>query len=182
MLVGSRTLDSNAEPFDGRVRDQPMASRSTASIRPGKMGYNWQWNVSVQREIARNTTLEVGYVGSKGFDLLQPYDVNQVRWRPQRSASPTSTRAATRTRPRRSGRTACSATRSIAILDHSGKTTYNSLQTQLVSRFGHGSQFQASYTLSQTTGNVHADRRRERRRRLQRQRPRQPGARRRPTR
>jgi hypothetical protein len=42
----------------------------------------------------------------------------------------------------------------IAILDHTGKTTYNSLQTQLVSRFGHGSQFQASYTLSKTTGNV----------------------------
>ena len=31
---------------------------------------------------------------------------------------------------------------------------YNSLQAQLVSHFGHGSQFQALYTLSRTTGNV----------------------------
>jgi len=43
---------------------------------------------------------------------------------------------------------------SIAILDHAGSTMYHSLQTQLVSRFGRGSQFQASYTLSRTTGNV----------------------------
>src|SRR5207244_5745823 len=31
---------------------------------------------------------------------------------------------------------------------------YHSLQAQLVSRFARGSQFQASYTLSRTTGNV----------------------------
>src|SRR5207237_6515520 len=43
---------------------------------------------------------------------------------------------------------------SIAILDHGGNTNYHSLQTQLVSRFGRGSQFQASYTLSRTTGDV----------------------------
>ena len=43
---------------------------------------------------------------------------------------------------------------SIAILDHAGSTMYHSLQTQLVSRFGRGSQFQASYTFSRTTGNV----------------------------
>ena len=43
---------------------------------------------------------------------------------------------------------------SIAILAHQGDTTYHSLQTQLVSRFGHGSQFQASYTFSRTTGLV----------------------------
>ena len=133
------------------------------------MGYNWQWNVSVQREIARNTTLEVGYVGSKGYDLLLPYDVNQVplatkrQRRPiARSSTPGSDSDARRGAPavrrlRRHAASRSSTTR--------GKTTYHSLQTQLVSRFGHGSQFQASYTLSKTTGDVHADRRRERRRR-----------------
>jgi hypothetical protein len=34
--------------------------------------------VTAQHEILRNTRLEVGYVGSKGLDLLRPYDVNQV--------------------------------------------------------------------------------------------------------
>src|SRR5262249_50390837 len=74
---GSRTLDSNAEPFPGAFAVDlgiPQYGLDTS----GQMGYNWNWNVSVQKEIARNTTLEVGYVGSKGSKLLRPYDANQV--------------------------------------------------------------------------------------------------------
>ena len=59
-----------------------------------------------------------------------------------------------RARRRRSGRTASSATRTSRSSTTAASTNYNSLQTQIVSRFGHGSQFQASYTLSRTTGNV----------------------------
>ncbi|HEX2462820.1 MAG TPA: hypothetical protein VHJ58_21970 [Vicinamibacterales bacterium] len=36
----------------------------------------------------------------------------------------------------------------ILIWDTSGESTYHSIQTQFVSRFGRGSQFQASYTLA----------------------------------
>src|SRR4029453_8597391 len=117
----------------------------------GQMGYNWNWNASVQKEIARNTTLEVGYVGSKGSKLLRPYDVNQVpagdnngNGVPDRldfihAGSDSDARAALRPY-------GVFGNASIAILDHGGDTIYHSLQTQLVSRFGHGSQFQASYT------------------------------------
>ena len=42
----------------------------------------------------------------------------------------------------------------VTIWDHSGKSTYHSLQTQLISRFGRGSQFQASYTLSRSRANL----------------------------
>ena len=38
--------------------------------------------------------------------------------------------------------------------DHTGKSTYHSLQTQLVSRFGRASQVQASYTLSRSRANL----------------------------
>ena len=31
-----------------------------------------QWSLSVQRELAKNTTLEVNYVGNKGTHLLKP--------------------------------------------------------------------------------------------------------------
>src|SRR5262249_43647466 len=37
---------------------------------------------------------------------------------------------------------------------HGGSSIYHALQTQLVSRFGKGSQFQASYTWSRTIGTV----------------------------
>ena len=42
----------------------------------------------------------------------------------------------------------------VTIWDHSGKSTYHSLQTQFISRFGRGSQFQASYTLSRSRANL----------------------------
>jgi hypothetical protein len=42
----------------------------------------------------------------------------------------------------------------IVIYGHDGKSQYHSLQTQFVSRFGRGSQFQASYTYSKSTGNL----------------------------
>jgi hypothetical protein len=158
VLVGSRTLDSAAEPFPDAFATNdgiPQYGLDTS----GKMGYNWQWNMSVQREIVRNTTLEVGYVGSKGFDLLRPYDINQVpagdhngNGVPDRldfihAGSNTAARAALRPY-------GVFGNASIAILDHAGNTLYHSLQTQLVSRLPHGSQFQASYTFSRTTGVV----------------------------
>jgi hypothetical protein len=156
--LGSRTLDSAAEPFpDAFSTDEgiPQFGLDTS----GRMGYNWQWNVSAQRELAHNTTLEVGYVGSKGIDLLHPYDANQVppgdnnhNGVPDRldfihAGSSGSARAALRPY-------GVFGNASIAILDHNGSSIYHSLQTQLVSRFGRGSQFQASYTFSRTIGDV----------------------------
>ena len=155
---GFRTLDSNQEPFaDAVVADQGTPSYG---IDPGgKFGYNWQWNASVQREIARNTTLEVGYVASKGQRLGHPYDANQVppadnnhngvpdRLDFIRAGSSSSARAALRPY-------GDFGNISIAVRAHTGSTIYHSLQTQLVSRFGHGSQFQASYTFSRAIGDV----------------------------
>ena len=42
----------------------------------------------------------------------------------------------------------------VTLWDHSGKSTYHSLQTQFISRFGRGSHFQASYTLSRSRANL----------------------------
>ena len=42
----------------------------------------------------------------------------------------------------------------IWIWGHGGEAKYHGLQTQLVTRFGRGSQFQASYTWSKSTGNL----------------------------
>jgi hypothetical protein len=115
------------------------------------MGYTWQWNITLEKEIARNTTLELSYVGSRGRRLLLPYDANQVpagdRLDYIHLGSDSDAKAALRPYGVFGNET-------IAILDHGGKTIYHSLQSQLVSRFGHGSQFQASYTFSRTLGDV----------------------------
>ena len=39
--------------------------------------YVQQWSASVQRELARNTTLELNYVGNKGTHLLDRVNINQ---------------------------------------------------------------------------------------------------------
>lgn len=158
ILLGSRALDTNTEPFPGAFSTNdgvPQYGLDTS----GTMGRNWQWNLSTQHEIVRNTTVEVGYVGSKGLSLLHPYDVSQVpagdlngNGQPDRldfiqAGSDNAARAALRPY-------GAFGNASIAILDHGGSTIYHSLQTQLVSRFHHGSQFQTSYTFSRTIGDV----------------------------
>ena len=43
-----------------------------------KNPYMQQWTLSVQRELARNTTVEVNYVGNKGTHLLSRNNINQA--------------------------------------------------------------------------------------------------------
>jgi hypothetical protein len=153
---GTRTLDSNQQPCDGCFSlgaGSPGSGRDPNGVTPN----NWQWNVSVQHELLRNTTIELGYVGSKGNDLLQLYDADQVRRGDLNGngiqdrldyARTTPALAAVRPYGNAFG------DRQIIIWGHGGSSTYHSLQTQLISRFGRGSQFQASYTWSRSKGDV----------------------------
>ena len=59
--------------------------------------HNWQWNLSVQHELVRNTVLEVAYVGNKGRDLLGQTNLNEVA--PAEPPRRTRGRATRRSRP-----------------------------------------------------------------------------------
>ena len=149
---GIRKLDSNVEPCDGCFgvgSGAPQWGRDPNAVIPN----TWQWNVGVEHEIVNNTKVELSYVGSKGSDLLLFYDVNQV--------APANRAAFARTggggdpgvlRP-----ITAFGNNDIQIWGHTGESRYHSLQAQLVSRFGRGSQFQASYTWSKSTGNTPLD-------------------------
>ena len=39
---------------------------------------NWQWNLSISREIFRNNTMQVSYVGNRGLHLQSYTDVSQI--------------------------------------------------------------------------------------------------------
>ena len=158
---GLRTLDSATEPCGGCFgisSGAPSSGRDPNAVVPN----TWQWNLSLQQEIRRNTTLELSYVGSRGLNQLQFYDVNQVasgdtnhngindRIDFAEAAGNGSLQAGVRPYGVFGNST-------ITIWGHNGKTIYHSLQTQLVSRFGRGSQFQASYTWSKSLGNVPLD-------------------------
>jgi len=68
----NRPLDT-AVPLGG-ASTSPSGGRSARGVTPN----SWQWNVSLERELWRNTALQVGYVGNAGMHLLSTYDINQV--------------------------------------------------------------------------------------------------------
>jgi len=151
---GIRKLDTSAEPCDGCFSSTvgaPKAGREQRAATPN----NWQWNVAMQKEIVRNTTLEVAYVGNKGNDLLHQSEINQVlpgdidhNGVDDRLEYARTTPAVATVRPY-----GVFGDSRITMWDHNGHSMYNALQTQLVSRLGRGSQLQVSYTLSRTMSN-----------------------------
>ena len=151
--TGLRKLDTAAEPcagcFDPVGGGAPGQGRSVDFKTPS----NWMWNLTLQRELRRNTTLEVSYIGNRGVNIPRVRDINQVgsgdtnrngisdRLDYARAASPA-------LRP--FGSIAAAA---IGYWENTGTSIYHGLQSQLVSRFGRGSQFQASYTWSRLIAN-----------------------------
>jgi hypothetical protein len=152
-ISGARVLDTTAEPCAGcfsTTLGAPSRGREVEMRTPN----NWQWNISAQHEIWRNTTLELGYVANHGYDMLRNFDVNQVR-SGDVNGNGTDDRLdyarSTNATLRPFGAFGNSA---VTLWDHTGKSTYHSLQTQFISRFGQGSQVQASYTLSRSRANI----------------------------
>jgi hypothetical protein len=118
--------------------------------------YTVQFNVTWEQGLGRDSTIEVGYVGSRGRHLYRPHDINQVP-----AGDPNGNGIPDRLEYVRcggaQGAAGCRAEfrpigvwgdRSIEFWSTDGSSDYDSLQTQIVTRFGRGSQFQASYTYS----------------------------------
>src|SRR5262249_43457615 len=42
--------------------------------------YTQNWNFEIQREVAKNTTVEVRYIGTKGAKLWSGVDLNTINW------------------------------------------------------------------------------------------------------
>jgi hypothetical protein len=158
-ITGIRFLDSAAPPCSGCFSSSfgaPNAGRELKALNPN----NWQWNLTLEQQLVKDTTLELSYVGSKGNHLLRTYDPNQVP-----AGDPNGDGVPDRLEYFQSGATPNGALRpygafgdhKITFWDHGGTSIYHSLQTQLLSRFWGGSQFEASYTFSKSVGDVSLD-------------------------
>lgn len=151
---GIRKLDDNAEPCGGCFSvGFGFPARGFAADFPTP--YEWHWNLTWEQQLRPNTTLEVGYVGSRGVHLTRRYDINQVpagdangngvddRLEWVRASGDGAAQGALRPFSAFGDNT-------ILFWDNDGKSTYHSLQAHFVSRFGRGSHFQASYTWSRS--------------------------------
>ena len=77
---------TNSNPFTGILSPKPGTPTDWASFRPMllygdfqpkmRTQYTAQYNLTIQRELAKDIVLQVGYVGSQGHRLLASHDIN----------------------------------------------------------------------------------------------------------
>jgi hypothetical protein len=155
-ISGARVFDSNVSPCSdcfNITRGVPTQGRAVDQKTPN----NWQWNIMLSREILRNTTLDIGYVGNYGYDQLRAVNANQVVFGDVNHNGVDDRLEFARSQPANIALRPFGVfnnNNNIAFWDHSGESKYHSLQTQLVSRLGRGSQLQVSYTLARHRANV----------------------------
>ena len=123
----------------------PSANKDTGGFIPN----SWQWNLMLEQEVARNTTMQVGYVGNLGEHLTSMRDANAVTDNNWLAASFQSGTGQNVYRPAYNFG-------EIGGFARGGHASYNSLQALFRSQVG-PSTFQAAYTWSHSIGDVELD-------------------------
>jgi hypothetical protein len=146
----NRPLGTNP-PVSG-ASTSPSTGRSPRAVTPN----TWQWNLSVEHELARNTTLQVGYVGNAGIHQTSTYDINQV---PESSFTlgaflPGSPNGAT---PSINSLRPAANFGAINYFSRDGHASYHALQVMFRSKLRNFSTIQAAYTWSHTIANIEED-------------------------
>jgi hypothetical protein len=138
--ITSSTFVPTLRISDGVPAPSPVTGGSTrSSFDPNfRDGYAQQWNLNVQQQLGANYMFEIGYVGSRGRQLVVRRDVNQAQPvvgvtnpnvnRPFYGVNPGLTQVA----------------QSVS----NGKLDYHALQVRFVRRFANGFSFFNSYTWS----------------------------------
>jgi hypothetical protein len=139
----NRSLDTVTPLTSASV--SPSANKTTGGFIPNA----WQWNLSVEQEVARNTTLQVGYVGNTGVHLTSMRDSNALPDTNWLAGAFEGGGAQNALRP-------ASNFGMIGGFARGGHASYHSLQTLFRSQWG-PSTFQAAYTWSHSIGNVEMD-------------------------
>jgi len=138
---------ASAPPLTSSLAVSPSAAKDPRAVVPN----SWQWNLSVERELWRNTALEVGYVGNSGIHLTSMEQANGVA-----PANYLQSAFANDTATLNSFRGATNFGQ-INAFARNGKASYHSLQMLFRTRTSNNSQFQAAYTYSHSIGNVELD-------------------------
>lgn len=103
-----------------------------------------QFNVQYQRQLTGNTAMSVGYVGTRGRNLILYYNLNGTIREPGTNVAC----------PNGVTTSPCYTIGGAArVRDDIGKSSYDSLQLSLERRFAAGWQYRAAYTLSKTKDN-----------------------------
>jgi hypothetical protein len=140
-----RSLDT----INPGLRNSAAGLGGVNSVDPNfKPPESWQWNLTVSREVMKNTVAEVSYVGNHGLHLWRLINGNYNQVLPQfRAAVAAGTRSADSSR--RFG-----FTNGVTRDESTGDSNYHGLQVWIDRRFTNRLAFQTAYTWSHTISNV----------------------------
>jgi hypothetical protein len=124
-----------------------------------KTPYIQQFNLGFQYQLAKNTMLDVGYVGSHGLDLFRAVPINAARLVPNGGSitnAVTSAVITTNTPANAAARAPLQGTsvNNFFINQTTAQSNFNSLQVSLNQRAWHGIQLLASYTYAKSIDNA----------------------------
>ncbi len=128
-------------PFPGAAGSSTYVYRAVSgrAYAPGFTEANMQqWNINIQRELARNYLVKVAYVGTKGTHLMQRNDINAAIYIPGQS-----TLANLNDR-----RPYAPEMGAIDWISSDGNSSYHSAQFSLDKRFSYGFSVMSAYTFS----------------------------------
>ncbi|MBO0721157.1 MAG: TonB-dependent receptor [Blastocatellia bacterium] len=111
--------------------------------------FTQQWNLTLEYELLKGTSISAAYVGNRATHLVAPTDINQPlpETDPALAGDPTKWRPAQQRRPLYSVYPLVTQT---SVTDSWAVSNYNSLQLSVRQRFSRGLEFLTSYTLSKT--------------------------------
>jgi hypothetical protein len=111
--------------------------------------YSIQWNLTIERELWRNTGLRLTYIGSKTRNLVHSPDLNQVRPNTfgYTNVIPGTTRTVSDTRPFPNFN-------AVLTRDNGPSAKYHAFTAELSRRLRNGLSFQSSYTLAKNLSNA----------------------------
>ena len=158
VITGNESnLSPNDFPYNAytKLLTLPSAARVSYIQSHPKRNYVLQWNLNVQRELAKSLSMTVSYVGNRG--VHQPFradDGDTVQ--PQLTSAgylfPYPVGSGTRINPN-FGRT--------DVLSWTNNTFFDALEVQVVKNMSHGFQVQGSYTWGKSidlgSGSTHGD-------------------------
>jgi hypothetical protein len=132
-----------------------LGGASVGGETSNQMPNSWQYNLTVQRELWRNTRLEVGYVGNRNLHWEIRSDVNAIHsadrlayFQDNGCTTAVCGQSATAARSALRPFGAMRGDNTILYFTHSGQSSYNSLQTLFQTRFQRNSMLQVAYTWS----------------------------------
>lgn len=127
--------------FANAVLVAGAAGLAPANVDPDfSNAYVQSWNLNIQREVARDLGITIGYFGTKGTNLRISRNINQ----PINGVRPIPTVSASS--PIRPG----AALNNIVQIESTGNSSYNALWATATKRLSRGLQFNASYTFSKS--------------------------------